>query len=127
MATQVEHTVRVSDDQDHHTTGTLYLTTYNPADRMNRALKALGICWLGAGISVFIVIAHWVLVPGLLIAGPIVAMKKYKQTEAKEKVATKCPRCSEQVDVPLEAADSLPKWTYCPSCNGGIRVDAPET
>jgi len=123
MASKEQRKVVVSADSGKQHTGVLNCTAYDSSERMKRALTMLFGCWLAAGVSVFIIIAHWVLVPGFLIAGPILAVGRYRQLEALENVECTCPQCSNKVIYPLEANDKLPKWTYCSSCDKGVKIE----
>ncbi|MDX1812680.1 MAG: hypothetical protein R3240_12065 [Gammaproteobacteria bacterium] len=122
MAAKKELTIEIQDDNDHSAEGTLFYTAYNPADRTTRAITALVVCWLLAGVTLFIPIAHFFLVPAFLIAGPVLAFSRYKQEDSKEKVEGTCPRHNGQVTIKLENTDKLPKWTYCPECDGAIQL-----
>ena len=73
MASQQEIPITIQDDNNNSADGTMYLTAYNPGDRTTRSITALVGCWLGAGVSIFIPLAHFFLVPGFFIAGPILA------------------------------------------------------
>lgn len=100
----------------------LSITLYNDKDRMTRALKRLGLFWLLSVGSLPIIFAHWVLVPGFFIAGPIAAALVYRVTEANDRAKGVCPNCGEPIEIKLEVKDTLPKWTYCPSCNNSIQI-----
>lgn len=121
MASKQELNIDIQDDNNNSADGTLYFTAYNPADRTTRAITALIVCWVIAGVTVFIPIAHFFLVPAFLIAGPIVGFSRYKQQDSKDRVEGTCPRHNGQITVKLENTDKLPKWTYCPECDGGIQ------
>ncbi len=108
------------------TVGALYVANFDNHERLIRALKACGFCWLFAVLSVPVVIAHWVLVPGFLLAGPIMALRRYKIVSAVERAEGTCPLCKVGVTVPMEADDALPKRTYCPKCSGPIQLLADE-
>ena len=102
--------------------GTLYSQAFSNAERVQRALKMLAILWALALVTVFIPIAHFVLVPTFLLAGPIVAFRRYGMKSALEKVGAVCPACSQKIIIPLEPTDQLPKRTYCPACNKPLRL-----
>lgn len=101
----------------------LYTTLFEKKDCMRRALKRLALFWLLALLSIPIVFAHWILVPGFFIFGPIAAYLVYKMKEAKDKASGVCPECNKAVDVKLEPKDLIPKWTYCPSCSNSLHID----
>jgi len=114
--------VYVKSDEHGTEEGLLQFSQFSSGDRMSRALKILGLCWLGAGITLFIPLAHFVLVPGLLIAGPVLAMMKYKVDRANESVSVECPKCKKSVSIKLDAADKLPIYSYCPDCNTSLQL-----
>ncbi len=122
MAERQSRPIRISNSNGQQTTGTLNLSVYTPQERMGRAAKVLGICWGLAVVTLFIPIAHFALVPGFLIAGPVAGYLRYRSSEVMESAAGECPTCHEQVTVPLEAGDSLPKWTYCSAHNDPIQL-----
>ena len=102
---------------------TMFVTEYTQSDALKRALLRLGLFWLLALGSVPIIIAHWVLVPGFFIAGPVVAVMVYRTRESKDRAEGVCPSCNESVTVKLETKDTIPKWTYCPSCSNSLHID----
>jgi hypothetical protein len=113
----------LNNDGSKSSDATLHTIHYDQKDCFTRALMRLGLFWLLAFVSVFLIIAHWVLVPGFFIAGPIVAVMTYKTKQAVEKCTGPCPSCSEQITIKMEAKDTLPKWTYCPSCSSPLHID----
>ena len=110
-------------DSDTATVAELAITLYDEKDRMKRALKRLGLFWLLSIGSIPIIFAHWVLVPGFFIAGPIMAMTAYKMKTQPDRAEGVCPSCNENITIKLEPKDTLPKWTYCPSCNKSIQLN----
>jgi len=100
----------------------LHSCSFSSAERLSRAGKLLGIAWLLALITAFIPIAHFFLVPLFLIAGPVMAVMKYKLETVLEKAHGVCPECSKAVDIILEPTDKLPKRTYCPDCNKPLQL-----
>jgi len=107
--------------------GILYLQSFDARDRKIRAAKMLGMMWLFAALSVPIIIAHFVLVPGFLIAGPVMAYKRYRVTEVPDHVSGKCPAGKEDFTLSLEASDRLPLWTHCPACHASLHLFEKET
>ncbi len=103
--------------------GTLSIRLYTGGERLKRAVGGLAACWALAGVTVFIPIAHFVLVPGFAIAGPIVALRLYTQDQAMLHVEGHCPACHESATIELDAKDKLPLWTYCPKCRASVHID----
>ena len=120
--TKIDSVVFKNSSGDKSTEATLHTIVFDKKDSMWRALKRLGLFWLLAIASLPIIGAHWILVPGFLIAGPIAALMRYKTKEAVEKAAGVCPECHESIEVKMEPNDLLPKWTYCPLCNQSLHI-----
>jgi len=114
--------IRLSHGDGKATDGRLYTTVYTSGERMQRALLRLVLLWGLAGVTVFIPLAHFVLVPGFLIAGPVVAVLVYRTEQARDRAEGQCPACGEAVTIKLEAKDEIPKWTYCPACNAALQI-----
>jgi len=122
MATKEELAVDIKDDSNNITSGTLYFTSFTKPDRTKRAIIIWAICWGLAILSAPIILAHYILVPAFLIAGPIMAYFRLKQTTEMEKVDGHCPHHDGPFSLKIEKTDTLPKWAYCPECNKGIQI-----
>jgi hypothetical protein len=61
--------------------------------RLGRALRALGVCWMFAVIAVLVPILHWVLVPALVLLGPIVAARAFAHERQVCAGGGACPVC----------------------------------
>lgn len=122
MAEKEQRKITLHSEESPHGEGVLHVTHYDKNERIKRALGMLGLCWLGAAISIPVVIAHWVLVPGFFIAGPILAFKRLKQDSVTEQATGRCPFENQEVTLKMEANEALPKWTYCPACNKSIQL-----
>src|SRR3569833_1547236 len=96
--------------------GVLRLHVFSPQDRVMRAAKVWGLCWLLATITLFIPIAHFVLVPGFLLAGPIWAIKRYGVTLALEQVTGHCPNNGVVFFFFLVLSVFLLLWSFCFVC-----------
>lgn len=122
MASKEILDITISNDEGKYTDGVMHYTAYTSGDRTSRAIIALTACLAGAGITLFIPIAHFFLVPAFLIAGPVLFVLRIKQHEAKENVEGSCPSCNEKISITLENTDQLPKRTYCPACDKAIEL-----
>jgi hypothetical protein len=65
--------------------------------RVGRALKALGICWMFAVIAVLVPILHWLLVPSLVLLGPIVAARAFSHERQVCGGGGPCPVCGSPI------------------------------
>jgi len=102
--------------------GYLHRIEYDKNDRIKRAVIAWLVSWLLAILSLPIIFAHWVLVPGFIIAGPFIAYRYYHIMSVPKKITGSCPRCDEQMSVVMESSDKLPLWTYCSECKESVHV-----
>jgi hypothetical protein len=90
-------------------------------DRSKRALKILGICWGIALFSIIIPIAHFILVPSFILAGPIAAFFTYQQSDAVLGGKGTCPHCGQ----PFEIARMKIKWPLddiCAKCHSSVKI-----
>ena len=122
MASNTQLAVIIKDDEGNQKDGTMYYTVFSAADRTKRAIIALVGCWIIAAIAIPIPVAHLALVPGFLVAGPVLAYFRLKMSESKEKVLGTCPRHNGEITIKLENTDTIPKYTYCPDCDGAIQI-----
>lgn len=104
--------------------GVFSTTHYTPHDRRIRAIKALAALWGGAVLLIPVPPIHLVLIPAFLIAGPVVAYKRYKTSIAANHVVGTCPTCKQDMNLTLQTTDHLPMWKYCPKCGAPIHIDA---
>jgi hypothetical protein len=89
--------------------------------RARRAIAALGFCWLLAIAAVLVPIAHFVLVPGLLLAGPFVAMGAHKAERQVTGGDGACPIC--RTPLRLKRGAHPEGFSYsCRSCRSLLRV-----
>lgn len=72
----------------------LHEVQWTRAQRTQRALQALGLCWAAAVAAVFLPVLHFVLVPALLLAGPIAALARYREARSLLGYEGVCPACS---------------------------------
>ena len=84
MPSSEQHKIVFKLDEDQPSPATLYRNVYSPRERLLRALKILGIFWGLALLSVPILVAHFVLVPGFFLLGPVMAYRRYRVTATSE-------------------------------------------
>lgn len=114
--------IQLQDNEGNTNQGVVLRTMYETSDRLVRAgVRLLGF-WAAAVVSVFIPLAHFVLVPAFFIAGIVMAISAYRTEQALNESKGSCPVCQQEVVIPLEANDQLPKWTYCPDCNAPLQL-----
>lgn len=65
----------------------------------------------------------WIVaMPGFLIAGPVMAYRRYRLVEVPDHVTGTCPTNKEKINLPLEASTRLPVWTHCQQCKTSIQL-----
>lgn len=125
MAQKKELPVQIIDKSGNQETGHFILQEFDSSDRTLRAIKMLVMMWLMAGITLFIPLAHFVLVPGFLIAGPVMAWSRYKMERCSEQLTGTCPACRKPLVKKVEAKDYPPVWTYCNECRDPLQIKEP--
>ncbi|HEY8370607.1 MAG TPA: hypothetical protein VIM86_14970 [Thermodesulfobacteriota bacterium] len=95
-----------------------------PGLRARRALAALGACWGLAVAAVFIPVAHFVLVPALLVAGPVLAIRRLGEHRSLVRLEGRCARCG--LEQAFDAAGRFPpkRPVVCHRCRAELRVEA---
>jgi hypothetical protein len=103
------------------TAGHIRARYFDKSERSERALKVFGLCW---GIGIFCIIiplAHFILVPGFLLAGPIVAFFFYHQTDIVLDGSGPCPACGK----PFKVARTRVQWPIndvCSECHNSVKI-----
>lgn len=100
---------------------TVYRQRVSDGRRAARAIGGLAACWALAAVSVFVPVAHFVLVPLFVAVGPIVAWVRFRQRSLILGGHGPCPACGEEVVVDAQG-ESWPLWASCAACRA--RLDA---
>jgi hypothetical protein len=117
-----EHAVSLEIPHFTPTRGVVILVERTMVGRATRAARALGALWLAALVCVFIPLLHFVLVPSLLLAGPIVAFLRLREDVSLAAVRGACPRC--QVDRTFEGSGRFRdgRHLHCDGCGRSITL-----
>ncbi len=62
--------------------------------RTARAVRTLATCWGLAVVAVFLPLLHFVLVPGLLVLGPVLAYARLHEADTITRAEGDCPACA---------------------------------
>jgi len=86
------------------------------SERMRRATLAWATCWGLAVAAVFIPLLHFILVPALLLAGPLVGRSRWREKATVLGARGVCPGCGkpQSIDLKQPAGEAMP-WR-CPEC-----------
>lgn len=115
--------VRIFDRAKAKTTdGEIRVQFWNKRERMARALKWGGLCWLASLVSVILPLAHFILVPGFFLAGPAVAFFLMRQESVILGGEGKCPRCEEVLPI-VRSSYRFPLSDLCTRCQTPVDIE----
>src|SRR5262245_25629883 len=95
------------------------------ASRVGRAALALGIAWLLAFPAIFFPVAHFVLVPGLVVGGVVLAALRLRETRTLARLQGTCPRCGTALNLTPGGRFRLPRSVQCVHCRNELTLAAP--
>jgi len=96
---------------------------WDPSQRFMRAFQGLGMCWLAAVLAVLLPVLHWVLVPSLLIGGPVFAFMRYRERMTVLAARGPCPACGVEMSFALGQASRRRMMLRCDHCGRGITLE----
>ena len=108
------------------TRATVALRSVGIGRRFAQGLGGLALCWGAAAVAVVIPVAHFVLVPGLAIAGVVWAVIRLRERERLLWVHGTCPRCGREEDFVPAGSLSRQLTVDCPSCFNRLDVHLEE-
>ena len=107
------------------TRGTANIQRFHPAERWRRRLAALVKWWGLAILSVFIPVAHFVLVPAFLIFGGLQFFARLRTAELVVSARGMCPDCGAEQALELAPRWQAPQSVTCRSCQRGLVLALP--
>jgi hypothetical protein len=116
-----EQSIQIRYADNTPTMGQVKIELLDPQQRLRTCLKLWGLCWGGALAAIFIPLAHFVLVPSLLLVGPILGLYKWKQEQRLLGGAGVCPACQAEVHIE-KGAVKWPITELCTSCSRNVEV-----
>lgn len=102
-------------------TGSMEVRRVGLGRRAGRALRALAVCWGFAVIALLVPLLHWVLVPLLLLLGPVVAARAFARDRQVCGGGGRCPACAGPVAFMGSARPEAFQQT-CPGCRLSLEV-----
>jgi hypothetical protein len=94
------------------------------ASRGRRAALALGVAWLLVFPAIFFPVAHFVLVPGLVLGGVVLAVIRLREDRTLDRLRATCPRCAAALDVTPGGRFRLPRPVQCVHCRNQLTLAA---
>jgi hypothetical protein len=102
--------------------GELRIQEWNKRERTLRAMKFGGACLGLAIVSVILPLLHFVLVPGFLLAGPIVAFVVLGQEAVVLGGKGICPYCKKTMTI-VRNAPRFPISDMCEHCQKSVKIE----
>jgi hypothetical protein len=93
-----------------------------PGERFARTLTGLGMFWGLAVASVFIPVAHFILVPTFVVAGIVMAVKRAREDRRLLLVRGVCPRCGAVQELRPGGRFVDGRSFDCPKCHGTLTL-----
>lgn len=107
------------------TSGSVTIHTFDREQRLRRAFAALGKWWAVALFSVFIPVAHFVLVPSFLAYGAWQFFQRLGTVELATDGRGTCPDCGTELMLDLAPRWRAPQPVACRQCHRGLRLSVP--
>ena len=93
---------------------TAHVLDHAHPDRVRRALLGLAACWGAAIAALFLPVLHFVLVPSLLLAGPLLAFARLGEKRTVTRIAGPCPACGGTIELrPGGSAAAVVRCDHC--------------
>jgi len=106
------------------TAAVIVIESLSPRRRVARAGAAAGLGLIAAVIALPIPLVHFVLVPGSLLVGGILAALRLAQREIFRSAEGPCPFCGTQQRLGLAGKSfRLPRRAHCSSCNRELDLE----
>jgi hypothetical protein len=106
------------------TPATAKVLTQRAGQRLARTAAALGVCWGLALASVFVPVAHFILVPTFAVAGVVVAVLRAREDRRLLEVLGTCPRCGTEQRFEVGGRFAQERSLDCPRCHSHLVVRA---
>ncbi|MFQ5704404.1 MAG: hypothetical protein ACE5HT_10315 [Gemmatimonadales bacterium] len=98
------------------------VASFDQKARLMRALKALGIAWGLAAVSVPIVVAHFFLVPGFVVTGIVLFVRRLRTEAIAVDAHGTCPNCGTEQRLDLASRWHLPQKLTCCNCQRSLTL-----
>jgi hypothetical protein len=105
--------------------GSVTIVSYDRRSRWRRALRVLGKWWGIALLTVFIPIAHFLLVPSFFFFGLFQFSQRLGAAEVPRDARGRCPDCGAEQPLELAARWQVPQLVTCRECHRGLRLTLP--
>jgi hypothetical protein len=104
---------------------TVSIRQHSRPDRLRRAARAWAGCWGAAVAAVFLPVLHFILVPSLIVGGPLYAMLMMRERVTVLGAEGNCPACGAEQHPKLKAGASDRMEFRCESCRRALALRLP--
>jgi hypothetical protein len=101
---------------------TAIVSVQSPGARAARVLAGLAMFWGVALVSVFIPVAHFILVPAFLLTGIVVAIMRAREDRRLILLRGPCPRCGAAQELRPGGRFVDGRRLDCPRCHGDVTL-----
>jgi hypothetical protein len=105
----------------------VHLASCSASTRMRRAVSALGGAWLLAAASVFIPIAHFLLVPGFGVLGVVLFVSRWRVRDRVTQAEGTCPDCGSDMKIQIGGNWNPPHRVSCSDCQRSLVLEPVES
>lgn len=116
------HTFQLSGYSPSPTTATVTIRLFEKSERMRRALKGLATFWGAAIGSIFIPVAHFLLVPGFTLYGVYTFFERLGAREVVMAAEGVCPDCGKSQRLEIGGRWHVPRHVACRYCQRALRI-----
>jgi hypothetical protein len=103
-------------------TATATIRSFNKPERMRRALKGLATFWGAAIASVFIPVAHFLLVPSFALYGAYAFFERLGAQQIVTAAEGTCPDCGKPQKLDTAGRWYVPRNVTCRFCQRPLRI-----
>lgn len=96
---------------------------WSPGTRLVHGAKVLGVCWLISAITIFVPVAHFILVPLFFLGGIAGIVWRARQKGVFRASRLTCPQCEHNLGLDGELFE-LPLYRECPGCSQRLFIEA---
>lgn len=125
MATEIQAVAQLTAFGHEPRPATATVVEQPPGARFGRVLGGLGMFWGLAAASVFIPVAHFLLVPTFTVAGIVMAVKRAREDRRLVVLRGTCPRCGAVHELRPGGRFVAGRRVDCPSCHGDLTLAIP--
>lgn len=102
--------------------GQIRVQFWDKKERTARAVKTWGLCWLGAFVSIPFPLIHFVLFPGLILAGIFMGFFILGRESIILGGEGTCPSCQAALPI-VRAPYRFPISDLCTKCQTGMKIE----